>query len=155
MKKFIATLCVVCMLFLVCIPCVSAEKYFSPTGETEFKISVQSSNSSEGKIEKSVSDDGEVKLVALSINEKKFNGWSIKGDYEIVSGTLKSKTIIIKPKSDLVIIAHFGKSYPGKKDDGGDSPDTADNAFAGVMVAFAAVAVAASAAFVGKKCLSK
>ncbi|MBQ7128666.1 MAG: hypothetical protein IJO19_01605 [Clostridia bacterium] len=83
----------------------------------------------------------------------KFIGWTINGDYEIVSGKLTSTTIVIRPKKDIEIddlsegatpkfkkLASAEKTT--KKSSGGSgstSPKTSDNGMAIPMLALLAL----------------
>lgn len=101
-----------------------------------------------------------------------FDGWTITKedgttavkdtDYELVSGTLMSDTIVIKPLNDLKVTENYSKiaettvvtttKAPGPEDNGPTSPDTGGSN----LPALAAVALLAmTAAFVAKKRLEK
>ena len=54
-----------------------------------------------------VKSNEEVQLLAEMFDNRKFEKWIIKGEYDIVSGNLTDTALYIIPKSDLIII----KSY--------------------------------------------
>ena len=53
--------------------------------------------------------DGTVTLTASPKNGGVFNFWDIVGDYEIVSGDLKSAVLVIRPLTDIYAVAKFSK----------------------------------------------
>ena len=69
--------------------------------------------------------------VTLTANEKNasFTGWSLACEYEIVEGSLTSKTLVIKPLTDVHVTAYFGQEVPANNsgtNKGGTSPATGD-----------------------------
>ena len=85
-----------------------------------------------GRIKKG--SDGTSTLTATEKNGSTFQEWVLECDYDIVSGDLKSKVLVIRPKTDVYAMAYFTKpgdeptepTKPddGKKSDGGSSPKT-------------------------------
>lgn len=61
--------------------------------------------------------------VTLTATEKgdTFTGWSLACDYQIVEGSLTSKTLVIKPLTDVHATAYFGKDVPANDDNGTNS----------------------------------
>lgn len=112
-------------------------------------------------IEYIVGEDGTVTLIASSMEGFKFTHWEfVTGEFDIISGSLTSSTIVILPKGDEDIraYAHFVEedvdvtepsSKPVQKpDDGTQSPTTGENntaLFVGasvvLMLGFAVVAL--------------
>ncbi len=110
-------------------------------------------------IEYIIGEDGKVTLVASSMEGFKFTHWEfITGEFDIISGSLTSSTIVILPKGDddIRAYAHFVEedvpvTEPSSKpvvkpDDGTQSPTTGQNntalfvgASAVLMLAFAVV----------------
>lgn len=82
-----------------------------------------------GRIKKG--SDGTSTLTAVEENGGQFQQWVLECDYDIVSGDLKSKVLVIRPKTDVYATAYFTKPgeepteppTPDKKDDG-KSPKT-------------------------------
>ena len=78
--------------------------------------------------------DGTSTLTATEKNGGTFQEWVLECEYEIVSGDLKSKVLVIRPKTDVYATAYFTKpgepaTEPSKptepgKDDSGSSPKT-------------------------------
>ena len=58
--------------------------------------------------------------VTLTATEKNapFTGWNLACEYEIVEGSLTSKTLVIKPLTDVHVTAYFGKAVPSDSDKG-------------------------------------
>lgn len=99
MKKFLAVLFSVVLLATFMAVSASAAVP-SPSGDVYHKVEIK------GGETVSVKDGDQYKLEATD-DEKDFEGWEITGDYEIVSGTLTSKELVILPKSDLVVEAKY------------------------------------------------
>lgn len=69
--------------------------------------------------------------VTLTATEKDapFTGWSLACEYEIVEGSLTSKTLVIKPLTDVHATAYFGQAVPSNTsgtNSGSTSPQTGD-----------------------------
>ena len=69
--------------------------------------------------------------VTLTATEKDapFTGWTLACEYEIVEGSLTSKTLVIKPLTDVHATAYFGKDVPANNsgtNGGSTSPQTGD-----------------------------
>ena len=54
------------------------------------------------------SDDGLVTLTA-NVKDGKFSKWDIKGEYDIVEGSLTTPKLVIRPHSDIIANAIFEK----------------------------------------------
>ncbi len=76
--------------------------------------------------------DGTSTLTATEKNGSTFQEWKLECEYDIVSGDLKSKVLVIRPKTDVYATAYFTKpgeeptepSTPDKKDEDKPSPKT-------------------------------
>lgn len=70
--------------------------------------------------------DGTMTFTATPKNGGVFTKWELIGDYEIVSGDLKSAVLVIRPLTDIYATAYFVK--PGETPTEGDTtPDKGDN----------------------------
>lgn len=99
------------------------EEYLTVTAETlnNKKGTATVNGTSEVKVLKGSGD--QVTLVATE-DEDKFVEWQLYCDYEIVSGDLKAKTLVLVPLTDIRAVAKFDTiSNP---DDNPDSPKTGD-----------------------------
>ena len=98
MKKFLAVLfSVVIIATFMAVPAF-AEK--SPEGEVIHTVEMPDG-------EKVAVNDGDTVELKVSDEDKEFEGWVITGDYDIVSGTLTSDELVIRPKSDLIIAEKY------------------------------------------------
>lgn len=120
MKKIVSIiLAVAILLAITAVTCSAAEDYDSPGGKPYYSIDVDtdgdgSATADKSKISKTASgDDTKVKLSGTSKGGD-FLGWTIEGDYEIVSGTLKDLELEIIPKSDIKAYASFSSSSSSK-----------------------------------------
>lgn len=157
MKKIVSL-----MLALLLVACASVVAFAagSPVQpDTEFDVTVSNANSSNGKVEKVVNEDGTITLTVDVTDGATFSKWIISGDYEIVEGSLTSTTITIKASADLKVEA----AYEGETtttaaavvdDSTGESPVSPKT---GAPVASVAVVLfaAAGVAVVSRKKLSK
>lgn len=87
-------------------------------------------NPNPAKIKKGSGD-----TVTLTATEKDapFTGWALACEYEIVEGSLTSKTLVIKPLTDVHATAYFGQAVPASAsgtNNGSTSPQTGDYTFA-------------------------
>ena len=140
MKRVITVALVLVLVFSLSVTAFAKD---SPTGKKYYGISVSYSPSDgslgtasadSDKVLITENDDGTVTLTANEKGNGVFSSWQITGDYDIVSGSLNSKTITIKPHSDISAVANFTKpgsspdeqkpSTPGNK--GNTSPKTGD-----------------------------
>lgn len=165
MKKLLIPLLVLTMIFSLSV-CAFAESVQSPTASVVYEVTVNQPDKTNGSVSKVVNSDGTVTLAVSAEEAATFTKWVLKGDYEIVSGSLTDTTITIKPKADNVVVDTEFKTAetttaaeettvpsdaPADDNGSGTSPET------GAPVAAVAVtlAVALGAAFVAKKQLSK
>lgn len=140
MKKILSVICVVALLFALCVPVMSASAAQSPEGTTKYDVTVKADDATKGKAEKEVLANGDVKATAKPGEGEKFYGWTIKGDkYTIVSGTVSSEEIVIRAESDVELIAKFTTAGTPDGDGSSTAPDTNDVGFAGAIAAFVAM----------------
>ena len=79
----------------------------SPSGEINYKVTIDYSIDEKEPIFEYVKDGDKYTLTANTESESgdfKFLRWSIEGDYIIVSGSLDSTTLVIKPLGDIKIV---------------------------------------------------
>ncbi len=113
MKAFVS-FSLIAVLLLTCSFAVFAAN--SPEAGTQFDYDLKVNNDDYGTVKSDPAPDGAIKLTATAASGKLFTKWNITGSYEIVSGSLESKEITIKPLADgVVITAEFKKdpSAPG------------------------------------------
>lgn len=106
MKKVFLALISVFVLASLCVamavPAMAAT--YSAEGEEVFQINVSSFATGEKTSGSYVEEeDGTITLTIAEDSEYDFVKWAIDGEYEIVSGSLTSKTLVIRPLSDLDI----------------------------------------------------
>ena len=88
--------------------------------------------------------------VTLTATEKDapFTGWTLACEYEIVEGSLTSKTLVIKPLTDVHATAYFGKDVPANNsgtNGGSTSPQTGDYTVAMIALILMAMGLGAFA----------
>ena len=93
MKKFLAMLISIVILSTFMVIPTFAEK--SPEGDVFHKVVIKDGETI------TVKDGENVQLIAKDNVE--FIGWEIIGEYEIISGSLTSKNLVIRPLSDLIV----------------------------------------------------
>lgn len=94
MKKFLAVLfSVVILATFMAVPALAE---VSPEGDVFHKVEITGGDTIKVK-------DGDTVELKVRDDEKEFERWDITGEYDIISGTLTSDTIVILPKSDLVV----------------------------------------------------
>lgn len=121
------------------IACFTVEEdYFTITAEA---VGAGSASANPGKVQKGT--DGTSTLTATEEGGT-FVKWELQCDYDIVEGSLTSKVLVIRPKTDVHAIAYFKEANKdaGKKDEGSTSPKTGDMS----MVFIAVMLLAAGAA---------
>ena len=135
MKRLTAL--ILAILVIIAVP-VMASAANSPSGTETVKIDAKPSNTAQGSVEKTVNADGSVKLVATPAKGYTFKNWTITAaattaqapvndaqvatnaadtaNYTIVSGSLTSATLVIKPNVDLVVVAVGGDHQDGHRE---------------------------------------
>lgn len=106
MKKIISILTALVLVCSFATSFASAEK--SPSGKPTYKVTIDYGIDEDAEPDFDYVQDGEtVTLIANTKNDIDdsfiFIRWSITGEYEIVSGSLTSPTLVIKPLSDVKI----------------------------------------------------
>ena len=128
MKRIFSIALVLAVMFALAINVCAAD---SPQGVDYYKISVGyfpsdgslgDASSDKDKIAITENEDGTVTLTATEKGTGAFIKWVITGDYDIVTGSLTSKTLTVKPKSDIHADAYF--EAPGKTPDTPSNPNT-------------------------------
>lgn len=140
MKKIISVLTALILLCSLATFFASAEK--SPSGKPTYKVTIDYDiDIKENPVYDYIQEGDTVTLIANTKddNDNKyiFLRWSIKGEYEIISGSLTSPTLVIKPLGDVKILQVVekyedtdkdpDKKPQGEKNDDETSPPTKDN----------------------------
>ncbi|MBR4880756.1 MAG: hypothetical protein IKU19_02415 [Clostridia bacterium] len=144
MRKIFAILMVVAMLFAIAVP-VSAEISPKPLPDVEVEIVPGG-----GEITDVDNGDGTITLTVDPSKGNDFVKWEISGEYEIVSGSLTDKVIIIRPITSVkaeAVVKGEATTKPVVKP-GTSSPSTG---VAPAMIAVAFVASVAGAGYSFKK----
>lgn len=94
-------------------------------------ITVDTVGDGEASADPTTVKKGSNDTVTLTATETgpKFEGWVLACDYEIVSGDLTSKTLVIRPLTDVHATAYFGTTPPASDagvNKGSTSPATGD-----------------------------
>lgn len=123
----------------------------SPVSVGEFNVRVDSYATGElGPGSYTVNEDGTISVTRVAESDYNYLGWKIYGEYEIVSGTLKSDTLTVRPLSDLRIVEMYDCPAAGAEDDDPVSPPTGNN-----LAAYAALSLLSlSVVIVAKKRLA-
>lgn len=137
MKRIITLFLAVLMLLAVSAPVLALD---SPEA-LKYDINCVSIDNKRGTVIQTVNTDGTVTFTASPVSNA-FTEWDITGEYEIVSGGLKDKSITIRPLSDIKAVAHFdGKLI--------ESPETGTSGIA--VISLLALASFAAMAYAGKR----
>ena len=165
MKKIIAIFAVLLLVFSAL--SFSAFAEISPVGDKKVKVEITNNIDED---DKTISYEVKGDKLEISVNEDyieegyKFVKWVIKGKYEIISGSLTSKTLVIKPLGDVFLTQIFdiealededepdkedSKKPEGEKNESDTSPETSDNSMLGLIAC--ALAVSAITLKVSKK----
>ena len=108
MKKLLAILfSVVILATFMAVPAFADQ---SPEGEVIHKVEISGGETVEVK-------DGETITLEKSDNDVEFEGWVITGKYEIVSGTLTSDKLVIRPLGDVTVEENYKDVVADDKDD--------------------------------------
>ena len=140
MKKIIAISLVVIMMLSLSVSALAVDLNGSPDKPgTEHKVETYSTDG--GTATHTVNPDGTVTITATTEDGHTFTKWIIEGDYEIVSGSLTDKVIVIIPKSDIIATAYFDGAVkpPVKPWDKEESPETGN--YVAIVAAVAVVAL--------------
>lgn len=138
MKKLLAVLLSILMLTVLCTAVsFSAMAAKSPEGGLVYKISVVSYASGQPTAGTYKVEGENIRLIAAEKSNYVFTGWVIKGEYNIISGTLTSKELVIKPLSDLSIEESYdveGSQGFGKTNDSDKAPQTGNPALGASLI---------------------
>lgn len=163
MKKLSVIFALVLSFVLLCTfmatPALAAK---SPEGELVYKIDVTSFATGNATPGRYIVEGDTVRLIAAEKSDYAFMGWHIEGEYEIVSGTLKSKVLVIRPLSDIKVEEMYNvkgslgyvepddtpDKEPTKPNESPEAPQTSDNT---LPFALMLVAVGVSAMLYSKK----
>lgn len=116
MKKLISILVATILVFSVASTFASAE--VSPEGDKTYKVTIDLGVREE---EPSFSYVTEGDTITLTANTKskdeefKFVRWTIIGEYEIISGSLTSETLVIRPLGDISVVQVLEQYYEDDK----------------------------------------
>lgn len=82
-----------------------------------------------------------VTLTATEANDP-FVKWVLECQYDVVSGSLTEKTLVIRPYTDINVTAVFGSDTPSENpDDDNTSPKTGDNTVTFIAIVLMAMAL--------------
>ena len=132
MKKLVSVVLALVMIFALTATVAAKD---SPIGKDYYTITVDyipadgslgtaSSDKSKVQID-AAGEDGNVTITAVEKGNGKFVGWTIDGEYEVISGSLKDTVLVIKPLSDFHATAKF--AAPGTTPDSSSKPTNPDN----------------------------
>ena len=141
MKKVISLSLILLMLFGLCIS-VCADPSPEDPG-TDYKVEVFTTAG--GSYTMTKNPDGSYSLTAIAEDGHYFSGWLIKGEYELLEGSLTSTFIRLIPGSDCSITACYDNETETTIQQWTDnkSPKTGDSV--APLCAFAAFALAGTA----------
>jgi len=158
MKKIVSVLLIALMFTSLLAVAAIADDYVSPAGT--HVVSGEVSGNVGGNVivnPPSVSDGGTVTVSAISDDGYSFSYWTFTGEFEWVSGDVRSAVIVIRPLGDVSFVATFTASGgPGpNKDDGNTSPATGYDMTPVLVVMASVIAVSAAAVVItGKRYLA-
>lgn len=150
LKKISAFIAVLVIAAVACVPAFAAK---SPSGNKTFEVTVSSNRSDFDSDFSYVKNGDNYELKAMEDTDRyTFAGWEIEGEYEIISGSLDSPDLVIRPIGDVKIKQVFDDAEEADVDDDAKddndnkgetnnsdkSPATGSNAVAGLAVLFAA-----------------
>lgn len=153
MKKLVAILVAFVLATSFSVVSLAAQ---SPTGETKYTVTVSSNVGGSNKANYKMvrNSNGTVTLTAVNTTAAFLKWEVVSGNYELVSGSLTSKKIVVRPLSDLKIKLHYKSEKADKPvvkptDPSNKSPKTGNNI---PVVAVGILAVAAlGVTVIGKK----
>ncbi len=123
MKRIISLLIALIVLFSISTVAMAVD---SPVATTQHACELTNDNANAGSVKKEVTATDTYTLTATAVTGYKFAGWTISGNYTIVSGSLTSEVIVVKVTGDIKANATF--SVSGLSGDGSTSaPETGDH----------------------------
>ena len=143
MKKFIAIIMAIMLVASVAAFTASAKE--SPAPVDYYSMTAEAVGDGEASVTPAKIQIGSDGTATFTATEKggKFIKWELIGDYEIVSGSLTDKVVVIKPSSDVKGIAYFeGAAKAASTDTGTTAPKTGDMTL--VIAGFMLLALGAS-----------
>ena len=163
MKKVVSLLLALTLVLACCgmVASASSSVYRSPAPGQEYKIEVEADPADAGTVTQTTDENGNVVLNASAKPGYVFDSWKITGEYDVVSGSLTSPTMVIKPHSDVVADAVFkptgsqaptSSGTPGSSDQSPTSPKTGT---AGMLFVLFAVIAGGAVIVLSKKQLSQ
>ncbi len=105
MKKLFAIVLAIAVMFALCVPAMAVKSPEEPDVKS-YNVTVfngKTTNTSQVKSNETV-------IAVANETEGAFQKWEITGTYDIVEGSLTSKTLKVTPKSDLTINAVLDKT---------------------------------------------
>lgn len=159
MRKLFALLLAVLMLAALCV-CVFADtdQVDSPTAPKEYIIEfIDYGPGDPPDSSTTIVPEGETGTYKVYPNSPyEFLGFEIEGEYEIVEGSLNGPYIVVRPLTDLVIVAKY-EGVPvtvSPTDTSNNGPQTGFNPL-WITIAFAALTVCAVASILVVKRMAK
>lgn len=157
MRKIVSLLLVVLMLSALCVS-VFADPVISPTAPKEWLVEfVDYGQGEPPAISNDVIPDGETGRYEADPNSPyEFTGFEIQGEYELIEGSLTGPYIVVRPLSDLVIIARY-QDVPVTTTPSDTSPHGPQTGFSPlwITIAFVALVVCAVAVIFVVKRIAK
>ncbi len=146
MKKFTAIALCVLMVAVMAVPALALLSPENPGADFTVTIGTVSGN---GNIKRTDNGDGTFTIEAVANEGHGFQKWDIVGDYDVISGSINSSKLTIKPlNGDVTVNVVFSGDSGAKPDGSKTSPETGVPT---VMVAFAAVVALGVAVVAGKR----
>lgn len=147
MRKLFAVLMTLCLVLSFCVCAFATENIPSPTDAPVYSVEIISYDTDQpNRTVRTVPVGETIEIAAPISKDGDFTGFTVEGDYEIVSGSLNASPIVIRPLSDIIVIANYSNATAPttpSDDNGNNSPQTGD----GQMILI--IAVAAAAAIIG------
>lgn len=112
MKKLISILIATILVFSVASTFVSAE--VSPEGNKTYKVTIDYGVEDKKPSFSYVTEGDTIALTSNTKSEEgkfKFVRWTIVGEYEIISGSLTSENLVIRPLGDISIVQVLEEYY--------------------------------------------
>lgn len=155
MKKVISLFAILLLIFSAFSYNAFAE--VSPVGDKKVKVEITNNIDED---DKTISYEVKGDNIEISVNEEyikdgyKFVKWVIEGEYEIVSGSLTSKDLVIRPLGDVKLTQLFdieGIEEEEEKEEGESnksdvSPQTSDSSLISLLAGAALVSAIALSA---------
>lgn len=141
MKKILSIGIVLVMMLTMAIGTFAATVE-SPVGDEEYLVEVERGTTG-GTVAVKDNGDGTYTITATPDSTHQFVRWDIVGQYEIVSGSVTSNVMVIKPLSDIKATGSFNGTTVDNGDHGNTSPETGVNVAPVVIIAVVATLGAA------------